>query len=104
MELHAATKGMSEGLGLQSMCADMGIYMRVRVRTDSDACRGTCHRSGLGRLKHFEVEALWAQEVVAKRKLELTRVSREENSADCLTKYVPQADMERQLRRLGFAV
>ena len=102
-ELYAATKGMSEGLGLQSMCADMGIYMKVRVRTDSDACRGTYHRSGLGRLKHLEVEALWVQEVIAKERLELTRVNREENPADCLTKYVPQAEMQKQLRLLGFA-
>ena len=40
-ELYAATKGMSEGLGLQSMCADMGIHLKIRVRTDSHACRGT---------------------------------------------------------------
>ena len=101
-ELYAATKGMGEGLGLQSMCGDMGIHLEVRVRTDSDACRGTCHRSGLGRLKHIEVESLWGQEAVAKRRLELTRVSRECNPADCLTKYVTCVEMERQLRRLGF--
>ena len=101
-EPYAATKGMSEGLGLQSMCADMGIHLGVRVRTDSDACRGTCHRTGLGRLKHMEVESLWAQEAVERKRLELTRVNREDNPADCLTKYVTYADMQRQLAMLGF--
>ena len=101
-ELYAANKGMSEGLGLQAMCRDMNIDMVVRVRTDSDACRGTCHRSGLGRLKHVEIEHLWSQEAVAQGRVELTRVDRSENSADCMTKFVAEKDMEDQLRRLGF--
>ena len=102
-ELYAANKGMSEGLGLQAMCRDMGIIMKVRVRTDSDACRGTCHRSGLGRLKHVEVEHLWSQEAIAKGRVELTRVNREDNPVDCLTKFVNAREMGEQLRRLGFA-
>ena len=71
---------------------------------DSDARRGTCHRSGLGRLKHMEVESLWVQEVVAKKRVELVRVAREYNPADCLTKYVTNTEMHRQLEMLGFAV
>ena len=47
---------------------------------------GTCHRSGLGRLKHMEVESLWVQEAVAKKRVELVRVDWEYNPADCLTK------------------
>ena len=76
----------------------------MRVRTDSDACRGTCHRSGLGRFRHMEVESLWVQEAVAKKRVELVRVAREYNTADSLTKYVANTDMHRQLEMLGFAV
>jgi hypothetical protein len=102
-ELYSTAKGMAEGLGLQSMCKDLGISLRVRVRTDSDACRGTCNRSGLGRLKHLEIETLWVQEAVAKGRVELARVSREDNPSDCLTKLVPKVELDRQCKMLGFA-
>jgi hypothetical protein len=101
-ELYSVAKGMSEGLGLQSMCTELGIHLKVRVRTDSDACRGTCNRSGLGRLKHIEVETLWVQEAVAKGRLELARVDRRDNPSDCLTKLVPKVELDRQCSLLGF--
>jgi hypothetical protein len=102
-ELYSTAKGMSEGLGLQSMCKDLGIRLQVRVRTDSDACRGTCNRSGLGRLKHIEVETLWVQEAVGRNRVELARVSRTNNPSDCLTKLVPKVELDRQCKMLGFA-
>jgi hypothetical protein len=103
-ELYSTAKGMAEGLGLQAMCEDMGIRLRVRVRTDSDACRGTCNRSGLGRLKHVQVETLWVQGAVASGRVELKRIDRMQNPADCLTKFVPHGEMQRQAQMLGFHI
>jgi hypothetical protein len=100
-ELYAANKGATEGLGLQSMCHELGISLRLRVHTDSDACRGTCHRTGLGRLKHLQIEELWLQGAIVDNKLELVRVRREDNFADCLTKHVPPLELERQCRMMG---
>jgi hypothetical protein len=101
-ELYAAAKGMAEGLGLQSMAKEMGIDMRVTVYTDSNACRGTCGRKGLGRMKHLEVEVLWAQDVVRRGRLQLERVGTAENVADLMTKHLPRNNIDDLLSRLGF--
>jgi hypothetical protein len=101
-ELYAANKGATEGLGLQTMCREIGIQLEVKVHTDSNACRGTVQRSGLGRLKHLRIEELWLQNAVEEKRLEVVRVQREANPADCLTKFVPCAEMTRQCEMLGF--
>jgi hypothetical protein len=101
-ELYSATKGATEGLGLQTMCAELGIQLELRIHTDSDACRGTVHRTGLGRLKHLRIEELWLQAAVEEKRLQVVRVPRELNPADCLTKLVPRPELMRQIRLLGF--
>jgi hypothetical protein len=102
-ELYATSKGATEALGLQSMCKEIGIDLSIKVHTDSDACRGTCHRTGLGRLKHLQIEELWIQGAIAEKRVEVVRVARESNPADCLTKLVPRIEMIRQCRMLGFS-
>ncbi len=101
-ELCATTKGMAEGLGLKSMAADMGIKLEVVVRTDSNACRGTCQRTGLGRMKHLEVEALWGQEVVRQKRVRLERVHTDDNVADLMTKYLSRHRIDLLMDRMGF--
>ena len=58
-EYYAAVKGAAEGLAVQSMLCDMGLRLKVRVHTDSTACRGICNRCGIGRIRHMEVPMLW---------------------------------------------
>ena len=43
-EYYAAVKGAAEGLAFQSMCLDLGVELKVRLHTDSTACRGVCNR------------------------------------------------------------
>jgi hypothetical protein len=100
-ELYAANKGATEALGLQAMCEEIGISLKVRVHTDSNACRGTCQRTGLGRLKHVRIEELWLQSALEEKRLEIAKVRREDNPADCLTKFVPNHEMVRQCEMLG---
>ena len=101
-ELYAANKGMTEALGLQQMCKDVGVDLKVVTRTDSDACRGTCRRVGLGRLKHLEVEDLWAQQVVRSGRVALERVDGVVNPADLMTKYLPRNEIDQHMNCLGF--
>ena len=101
-ELYAATKGMSEGLGMQTMARDVGIELEVVVHTDSDACRGTCQRTGLGRMKHLEVEALWGQDVLKRKRVRLERVHTDVNIADLMTKYLSRGRIEILLGLMGF--
>jgi hypothetical protein len=103
-ELYSTSKGASEGLGLQTMCSELGIPLELRVHTDSDACRGAVHRTGLGRLKHLRIEDLWLQSAVEEGRLQVVRIPRELNPADCLTKLVPRPELMRQCRLLGFDI
>ena len=62
-------------MGLGSMVGDLGLEMMLRLHTDSDACRGTCNRTGLGRLQHLQVEHLWIQEAVRNKRFDLVRIN-----------------------------
>ena len=74
-------RGAAVGMGLRSMVGDLGLEMTLRVHTDSDACRGTCKRTGLGRLKHVQVEHLCIQEALRNRPIDLVRINGTENPA-----------------------
>ena len=101
-ELYAAVRGAAEGMGLRSMVGDLGLEMTLRVHTDSDACRGTCNRTGLGRLKHLQVEHLWIQDAVRNRRFDLVRINGTENPADLMTKVLGRQRIDELLARLGF--
>ena len=100
--MYAAVRGAAEGMGLRSMVGDLGLEMTLRVHTDSDACRGTCNRTGLGRLKHLQVEHLWIQEAVRNRRFDLVRINGTENPADLMTKVLGRQRIDELLARLGF--
>ena len=60
-ELYAIVKASSEGLGLQSLLADIGYLVVVRVKADASAALGVVERKGLGRLRHVHTNYLWIQ-------------------------------------------
>ena len=47
-EYYAVVTGAAEGLGMQSMMADLGVTNQVRVWTDSNAVKAIASRRGLG--------------------------------------------------------
>ena len=47
-EYYGAVKASGVGLGFQSLLADMGVALPLRVWTDSTATIGICSRDGLG--------------------------------------------------------
>ncbi len=100
MELYAAVRGAAEGLGLRSMAQGLGWNWSVRVWTDSLACR-MCLRSGLGRIKHLEVEDLWLKEALKGKRIELSKVASAEDPVDLRTKHLMRATAGRHLASLG---
>lgn len=52
------------GLGVQSVCKDVGIERRNTINTDASAATGIAHRSGLGKVRQILVSQLWLQEHV----------------------------------------
>ena len=84
-KLGVQVAGVAEGLGLQKLCAELGLHLSLHGLCDSSTARGIMNRSGTGRLKHFEVKHLWVQELVAKKLLIMQWVPRQQNAADVLT-------------------
>ena len=101
-ECYAAVKGASEGIGFQSACKDLGIDLRIRVRTDSSACRGICGRTGLGKVKHMAIQMLWLQDVVRRGAVEMKRVRGDVNAADLMTKFLSRSKIDAHVQCLGF--
>ena len=102
-EYYAAVKGCAEGLAIQSFCRDLGIQVKVQIWTDSEACKGICNRTGLGKIKHMDVQLLWLQDAVWRERVKLVKVRGDKNPSDLMTKHLSRAAIERNLARLGFA-
>ena len=98
-EYYALVKSATIALGVQSLCADLGvIYVApIQLKSDASAAIGICNRIGLGKDRHIEVNQLWLQEKVAKKKMEIIKVGTLENLADALTKSLDAESMRRQL-------
>ena len=91
-EYYAAVKGASEAIGFQSACKDLGIDLRIRVLTDSSACRGICGRTDLWKVKHMASQMLWLQDVV--RRGGIKRVRGDVNAADLMTKILSRSKID----------
>jgi len=78
--------------------ADLGEHRRLRLFEDSSAAKGIADRTGLGKVRHIEVNQLWIQEKVRDKEIEINRVKGIENTADALTKHVDGEDIAKHLK------
>ena len=88
------------GLGFQSLLADLGLRIPLRVWTDSSAAVGICSRQGLGKMRHIDTHLLWIQQAVRSRRIDLRKIAGESNPADLYTKHLPSRDKISQLVKL----
>ena len=87
-ELCGVIRGSGMGLGFQSLMADLGHDLPLRVWTDSSAAIGICTRQGLGKMRHIDTHLLWIQHAVRSGRVDLRKVLGEENPADRFTKHL----------------
>ena len=73
-EYYALVKGGPVGLGLQSLCADLGLDLEVAIEGDSNAAKGAVDRVGLGKARRIQTRYLWLQERVAEGHLKVHHV------------------------------
>jgi len=99
-EFNGVIRAAGIGLGYQSLLADLGLVVPLRVWTDSSAAIGVCSRQGLGKLRHLETHLLWIQQAVRSKRVDLRKILGEENPADLYTKYLPSRDKVGELVRL----
>ena len=89
---YGVVKAAGVALGQQSLLLDLGHRLPVRVWTDSSAALGICQRQGLGKLRHIQTQALWVQQKVRDKSIELRKVRGEVNPADLFTKFLSSKD------------
>ncbi len=87
-------------MGYQSLLRDLGVYLPIRLWTDSSAAIGICSRQGLGKIRHLDTHTLWAQQAVRMKRIELRKVRGEVNPADVFTKHSLTRDRLRQFVQL----
>lgn len=100
-ELTGLCQAAGEGLGLQSICKDLGLDLSLRLRSDSSAAIGICRRRGLGRVRHLAVAGLWLQDRLRTQDFELLKIASHDNVSDLLTKYLDRSTHERHINNLG---
>ena len=100
-ELGGIAYGTAQALGLQSVCRDLGMELKLRIHSDATAAIGIAKRRGLGRIRHLAMTDLWIPEKIRDGKVELLKILGTENPADVLTKYVDKKTMEAALTKLS---
>jgi hypothetical protein len=96
-ELCGVIRGSGMGLGFQSLMADLGHDLPLRVWTDSSAAIGICTRQGLGKMRHIDTHLLWIQQAVRSGRVDLRKVLGEENPADLFTKHLSSRERVQKL-------
>ena len=99
-ELGGLSKGISHGIGLRSIAADLGLETKLRLRTDATAAMGMARRLGVGKIRHLDTALLWVQGHVRSGEILLEKVAGPDNPGDALTKYLSGPDLRGHLARM----
>ena len=100
-ELYGVVRGSTEGLGLITLCSDLGSVVACRIHVDASAAKGIVEREGLGKLRHIDVDILWLQEQQARARLPLHKIEGSKNPADLMTKHLVRAEIVKNLDIMG---
>ena len=103
-ELHAMVAASAEVMGVIGLCSDLGMHMQGEILADSSAALGISNRSGIGKVRHLRIQALWVQEVRSTGRLGYKKVLGTLNPSDILTKHVPSELLDAHLKTLGMEV
>ena len=98
-EYYAMVKGGTVGLGISAMLRELGIQVKLNIKTDASAALGIARRKGLGRIRQIDVSQLWIQDKVACGELSVTNIGTGENISDALTKHVNSSDMKWRMEK-----
>ena len=100
-ELYGVVRGACEGLGLRTLCADLGGDVEVKLELDATAAKGILDRQGLAKVRHLDVNCLWLQEQCSKKMVPLIKIPGEINTADLMTKHLVSPMIMRHVKNLN---
>ena len=93
-ELYALVKAATQAKGIGSLMMDFDLAVETTIHTDSTAALGMVYRKGVGKVRHIEVQYLWIQDEVYKKKVSVLKVGTRDNPADMLTKSLKRELLE----------
>ena len=102
-ELSGICKGAAQSLGLQSLAADLGIKLRLKIMSDATAAIGILRRRGLGKVRHLATADLWIQDRLRKKDFALAKILGADNPSDMPTKHVDRVLLMKHMRTLGLS-
>ena len=100
-ELSGICKGAATAIGLCAVARDLGIKMKIVLKTDATAAIGMSRRLGIGKVRHLDTSLLWIQQKVREKVVEVEKIPGADNPADILTKYVDAQLLKRHLTTIG---
>ena len=57
-------------------------------------------RPGIGKMRHLDVNELWLQEAIRKKKFEIVKVHRADNTSHIAKKHVPAETLQKHIKEL----
>ena len=102
-ELGGLCKGASHGIGLRSICTDLGLDRQIHLYADATAAIGMSRRLGVGKVRHLDTSLLWLQHKVRAGETPITKVAGQEHCADALTKQLAGPMLRGHIHRMGLA-
>lgn len=92
-EYYALANAGSQALGIRSALVDMGIQLQIRLLRNATTGKAIAMRRGVGKIRHIETTQMWVQEKVQTLDFEVANICNKYNSADLLTKHLPQVEL-----------
>ena len=96
-ELGGISKGLSQGLGLRSIAADLNIVLKLKLRTDAPAAMGMCRRLGGWHGAPSRHRPPLGSAGNRIRGVILERAPGVENPGDAMTQYLPGPNLQPHL-------
>ena len=100
-EYYGLVSGISCTLGDVALAIDLGHKLGAHIWMDATAGIAIGSRRGLGRVKHIDTVFLWCQQMVTDGRVKIGKKNTHGMLADILTKFVPEATMNRLLANMG---
>ena len=100
-EFHAASAYAGEMLGLAELFKELHYKVSVRIEMDSDSASHILQRRGPGGLKHIEIRCLSIQQWIREKRLSVSRVDTENNTADLFAKHLDGLRTRALAKKLG---
>ena len=103
-ELYAIVTAASEAMGLKTMIKDYGGDATPYIHVDATAAIGIAQREGVGKVRHLDTQALWIQDAVRQRRVNLEKVLGTENPSDLMTKHLDTKSMDKMFNQMSIGI